>query len=308
MKLKLLVLAALSFITITGNAQASTLKGSTARVVENINVDGRQLAVTCQGEGQPTVVLEAGFGDHAGVWTSFVRSSIAAFSRVCAYSRADLGSSDPAPEKRDIQDVVNDLRAVLVDGFIKGPVVLVGHSIGGLIINMYAHQHPKQIAGLVFIDSSHPNQKNRIEKVLPPALVAASSAYNKQNSPRETRETWNVEAALTQGETSFMQPGSLGDKPVVVLSADLSVLSVLDENAVAWTKENVWSGYNEGILRAENRMWTRLQKELAALSRNTRHTTVKGSTHYIQFDTPKTVVEAIQQVIDAVRTDTPLSQ
>lgn len=304
MKLKLLVLAALALIAVTGNAQAPTPQGSPEPVVENINVDGRQLVVTCQGEGQPTVVLEAGFGDHAGVWTSLVRSSIAAFSRVCAYSRADLGSSDPAPEKRDIQDVVNDLRAILVDGFIKGPVVLVGHSIGGLIINMYAHQHPKQIAGLMFIDSSHPNQKNRIEKVLPPALVAASSAYSskQQTSPPET---WNVEAAITQGETSFMQPGSLGDKPVVVLSADPTLV---DENSVAWTKKNVWSGYNEGILRAENRLWTRLQKELAALSRNTRHTMVKGSTHYIQFDNPKAVIASIQQVVDAVRTGTPLAQ
>ncbi len=127
-------------------------------VIKQVSVGNRNLAVTCLGDDQPTVVLESRFGDDAGAWTSpGLQPKIATFSKVCAYSRAGLGESDPAPGQRTVQDVVNDLAALLADSPMKGPVILVGHSIGGLLVNMYAHQRPQQVAGLVFVDSSHPN-------------------------------------------------------------------------------------------------------------------------------------------------------
>ncbi len=256
--------------------------------------------MTCRGEGQPTVVLESGLGDDAGMWANLeLQPKIAAFSKVCAYSRAGLGESDPAPGQRTVQDIVNDLEALLADSSMDGPFVLVGHSIGGLIINMYAHQHPQKVAGLVFVDGSHPNQEREFRKVLPTALNDAFDLHN--TSP----ENWDLLAATKQGETEYMQPGSLTNKPVVVLTADTSLL---DQAAIDWTKENIWAGYNENIDRAEKEVWKGLQEQYARLSSNTLHTQVRGSSHYIQLDNPEVVVEAIRQVVEAVRTGKPLTQ
>lgn len=267
-------------------------------VTKQIDVGNRNLAVTCMGDGQPTVVLESGLSDDAGVWANLeLQPKIAAFSKVCAYSRAGLGGSDPAPERRTVQNVIDDLAALLADNSMAGPFVLVGHSIGGLIINMYAHQYPQQVTGLVLVDSSHPNQEEAFRKALPKAL---NDAFNAEGT---LAENWNSLAARKQGETDYMQAGSLGEKPVVVLTADTNLV---DQAAIDWTKENIWAGYNEDIDRAEKRVWKILQKQYARLSNNTRHTVVEGSSHYIQNDNPEVVVEAIRQVVEAVRTEKPL--
>lgn len=268
------------------------------KTVKQVNVGNRNLAVTCMGEGQPTVVLESGLGDDAGVWASLeLQPKIAAFSKVCAYNRAGLGESNPAPGQRTVQDVVDDLAALLADSSMTAPFVLVGHSIGGLIVNMYAHQHPQRVAGLVFVDTSHPNQEGEFRKALPRAL---NDAFDLHGTPPEN---WDSLEARKQGETDYMQAGSFGDKPVVVLTADTNLL---DQAAIDWTKENIWAGYDEDIDRAEKGVWKSLQEQYAELSNNTRHTVVKGSTHYIQRDNPEVVVEAIRQVVEAVRTGKPL--
>ncbi len=265
----------------------------TEKIVQQVSMGNRNLSVTCMGEGQPTVVLESGLGDDAGIWANTeLQPKIAAFSKVCAYSRAGLGESDPAPGQRTVQDVIDDLEALLADSSMKGPFVLIGHSIGGLIVNMYAHQHPQQVAGLILVDSSHPNQEGELRKVLPRAL---NDAFDKHKWP----ENWDFLAAGNQGETEYIQPGSLTDKPVVVLTADTSLL---DQEDIDWTKENIWAGYNEDVARVEKEMWKGLQAQYTELSSNTRRTEIRGSSHYIQLDNPEVVVEAIRQVVEAVRT------
>ena len=266
--------------------------------MKQVKVGNRKLAVTCMGEGQPTVVLESGLGDDASIWAD-LQPEIATFTRVCAYSRAGLGESDPAPGQRIVQNVVDDLEALLADSSMKSPFVLVGHSIGGLVVNMYAHQRPRQVAGLVFVDSSHSNQEEEFRKVFPTAL---NEAFDLHETPPEN---WDSLAARKQGETKYMQPGSLANKPIVVLTADTSLL---DQETIDWTKENIWAGYNEDIDRAGTEVWKGLQKQYAELSSHTRHTVVRGSLHYIQRDKPEAVVEAVRQVVEAIRTGNPLSQ
>lgn len=108
---------------------------------------------------------------------------------------------------------------------------------------------------------------------------------------------------MTDGETNYLDPGSLGDKPVVVLTADTTLLAVEDIN---WVKANIWPKHNEDVARAENRVWKDLQEQYGELSSDSRHEVVKGSSHYVQFDYPEVVVEAIRQVVEAVRTGKPL--
>jgi pimeloyl-ACP methyl ester carboxylesterase len=121
--------------------------------------DGRQLALVCWGgEGSATVILESG-GANIEEWTgSGVVRRLAGQTRVCTYDRAGTGSSDPPPyERRDADDVVSDLKALLVAADIDGPYVLVGRSFGGMIVTHYAETERDQVIGVVVLDTPAPS-------------------------------------------------------------------------------------------------------------------------------------------------------
>lgn len=117
--------------------------------------DGRELAVICWGEGSPTVVLDAGSGD-AGIarfQSSPMVEALAARTRVCAYDRAGLGASDPAPDKkRNLDDAARDLHDLLAAAEVPGPYLLVGSSGGGGDVFQHAGRYPDEVVGLVLLD------------------------------------------------------------------------------------------------------------------------------------------------------------
>jgi len=120
--------------------------------------DGRRLALVCWGEGSPTVVLETG-GANIEEWThSGVVRQLASGTRVCTYDRAGTGTSDPAPdERRDADDVVSDLKSLLVAADVDGPYVLLGRSFGGMIVTYYAETLPGDVVGVVVLDTPPPS-------------------------------------------------------------------------------------------------------------------------------------------------------
>ena len=120
--------------------------------------DGRQLALVCWGEGSPTVLLETG-GANIEEWSgSGVVRQLASRTRVCTYDRAGTGTSDPPPyERRDADDVVNDLKALLVAADVDGPYVLLGRSFGGMIVTHYAETLPEDVVGVVVLDTPAPS-------------------------------------------------------------------------------------------------------------------------------------------------------
>jgi pimeloyl-ACP methyl ester carboxylesterase len=120
--------------------------------------DGRRLALICWGEGSPTVLLETG-GDNIQEWSgSDVVRRLASQTRVCTYDRAGTGASDPPPyERRDADDVVNDLRGLLVAADLEGPYVLVGRSFGGMIVTYYAEKLPQDVVGVIVLDTPAPS-------------------------------------------------------------------------------------------------------------------------------------------------------
>lgn len=118
----------------------------------------RQLALVCWGDGSPTVLLETG-GDNIDEWTGtgMVRK-LAQQTRVCTYDRAGTGASDPPPyERRDADDVVSDLKALLAAADIDGPYVLVGRSFGGMIVTYFAETVPREVVGVVVFDTPAPS-------------------------------------------------------------------------------------------------------------------------------------------------------
>jgi len=113
--------------------------------------DGRHLNLFCMGTGSPVVIFEAGGGDDS---LSFrrVQGRLAAVTRVCSYDRAGMGFSDPSDGPSTAFHTVNDLHELIRQAVMPLPVVLVGHSDGGLYVAFYAAEFPKEVAGLVLID------------------------------------------------------------------------------------------------------------------------------------------------------------
>jgi len=122
-------------------------------------VDGRTINVDCAGVGNPTVIFEAGGGGYGGYGWSAAQSGVAKFTRACWYDRAGEGWSDPPPIARDSTTISNDLHVVRQHMQVNGPIVLVGHSIGGEYIRIYTSMFPAEVSGLVLVDSTHPDQR-----------------------------------------------------------------------------------------------------------------------------------------------------
>ena len=121
-----------------------------------VDVGEHRLHIRCAGEGRPTVVLETGALAMSSLW-GWVQAQVAVHTRVCSYDRAGLGWSEPGPEPRNAVRITGELRTLLINAGETPPYVFVGHSFGGLLVRVYADRYPEDLAGLVLVDSSHPD-------------------------------------------------------------------------------------------------------------------------------------------------------
>src|SRR5690349_12299074 len=151
------------------------IQASSMEYSARINAGSHQLFFQTLGSGEPTVVFESGGGCGADSLMNLAQQ-VQSFARVLVYDRAGLGQSDPAPWPRTIQDAVSDLHTLLHTARIPGPYLLVGHSLGGLMIRLYAAQYPLEVAGLVLLDVPHPEQSLRDLQLLPDPSPGESSA------------------------------------------------------------------------------------------------------------------------------------
>src|ERR687898_2472820 len=128
---------------------------------EMVDAGTHNLHINCLGEGSPTVILEAANLGMSAHWVR-VQQQVAQATRVCAYDRAGLGWSERGPEPRDARQISSELHTLLKDATgTEGPYVLVGHSYGGLYARNYAARYSEEVAGVVLVDSSHPEQFTR---------------------------------------------------------------------------------------------------------------------------------------------------
>jgi pimeloyl-ACP methyl ester carboxylesterase len=124
-----------------------------------VDIGGRRLRLTCEGptnRSGPVVLFESGAFGFSGDW-AYVQSALAAQGvRSCAYDRAGMGLSDPAREPRDGLNIAMDLERLLAAARIPGPYVLVGHSMAGARVHLFANRNPGKVVGLVLADSMTP--------------------------------------------------------------------------------------------------------------------------------------------------------
>lgn len=287
-----------------------------------VDIGGRRLQLDCRGAGSPTVVLESGLDNLGSLSWAAVHDSIARTTRACAYSRAGILWSDAAPGPFEAARVPRDLHAALVAAGERAPFVLVGHSLGGPYVTLFTRAYPTEVAGLVFVDASHPEQFARYFDVTgrsmkpPTGLVAVGSALAWTGIVRlapagDAPEGWPADAVAVS--TAYL-PTSLGELHAetaaidATLAAEAHARELGDRPLVVLTGAAEMSPARlalEGVTRAEGArmqaVWKALQEDEATWSSRSRHEMVRDASHYIQFDRPNVVIGAVREVVSCVR-------
>jgi len=115
---------------------------------------GRHLNLYCRGHGGPTVIFDGGTGEQSWDWR-YVQPAVGRATQACVYDRAGYGFSDPPARPGTAANAVDDLHALVKAAGLKTPVILVGHSYGGLVAQLYAYMYPREVGGLVLVDTYH---------------------------------------------------------------------------------------------------------------------------------------------------------
>lgn len=302
-----------------------------------VDIGGWRLHLDCRGEAkpeQPTVILEAGIGDFSVEW-SLVQPGVAKFARVCSYDRADDGWSDYGPSPRTMHQIVYELHTLLVKADEKPPYVLVGHSYGGWLVQLYTSTYPSDVKGLVLIEAGasdplrvlgdgKPVRSSQlvtgkpipavktgnpvVEAQIPPAIMSQLQNAARQLAPRANeapRDKLPPDAQRMRA-WAYGQPKhwAQADNPFE------------PEELAGLRAERAKSQYpygnmplvvlTRGISDAEGPDSKALEKEhrddhaaVAKLSRNGKLIVAEHSGHHVQIDQPALVIDAIREVIVA---------
>ncbi len=282
----LIVFSGVAFAILHNGAGASHSFGLSAGD-RLIDVGGYRLYLHCVGAGRPTVVMDAGLAYDHHTWDA-VLPRVAATTRACSYDRAGYGLSDVGPRPRTSGQIARELRTLLARAREPSPYLLVGHSFGGENMRLYAYTSPREVAGLVFVDSGLddfgyprlPPKLQRYSQALVRSEVRQCASFG-SGTCGEVAATFESIAQVTAARHS------LGHVPLVVLVAGLRQL---DDSSVP---RDVVAGFN--------RVYRPLPEELVHLSTNGQCIVARRSYHVIQHDQPDAVIGAIKRVVAAVR-------
>jgi len=241
-----------------------------------------------------------------------VQPQIAKFTRVCSYDRAGIGYSDSSSQPRTSKVIAGELHGLLRAAGIAPPYILVGHSMGGYDVRLYASLYRNDVAGMVLVDASHPDQDNRfpqelksmeaswlreaefLEYTMPFGVPRLFGLCDDDPVQRAAECNWHsareVVAELKAFPESAAQTaatGSLGDMPLAVLSHDPDKPS---------------ADLPADLAKPTNEAWEKMQEELGHLSTRGTQAIAKNSSHYIQIDRPDVVIDAVRVVVVQVRT------
>ncbi len=293
---------------------------------ELIDIGRRRLHLWRAGEGSPAVVVAPSLGEPGDGWAEIQRR-LAEHTTVVVYDRAGLGWSDPGrwPTGRRM---VADLHALLNAAGVPAPYVLVGHSVGGLLVRLYQATHPEQVAALLLVDSSHPGQERRLRVHgwrlsrlrwrLRWWLRVARFAVRPLGWTRLRARGAQIPAHLRRGLPSEMAAGAMAMR----LSSRQRRADVREMVAFPSLAAEVGRAVPSGpgslgrlplvvITRDANTelpwppeagaVWQELQSDLALLSERTTHLHATVGDHFVHRADPDLVVRAIAELVDQVR-------
>ncbi|MEV5410246.1 alpha/beta hydrolase [Thermopolyspora sp. NPDC052614] len=251
-------------------AEAKPISGT-----EKIQLEGRSVNVSCSGkpaDGKPVVVLMLGLGDGLDKMAA-LQKTLSEKNRVCSYDRLGAGASDKQDGPQDFAGAGKILTGVLDQVAGDGPVVLAGHSLGGLIAARYAPDHQDRVKGLVLMDATPPTMGGDLARIIPESATGPAGELRAQN------------LAVFQGqnpEQLVVRDGEVraaGNIPVEVIQHGQPYLGAVPE-------------YGPRLEQA----WSAGQRKWLALSGDSKLSTAKKSGHYIYVDEPDVAVQAIERV------------
>ena len=315
-----IVIAAIAVLLLAGAIYQNLSSGADERANPPpgtlVDMGGYKLHLYCTGQGSPTVVLIGGAGDFWAIWDPIQRN-IAESTRVCTYDRPGLGSSDSHPVMSPTVDAhVTMLHQLLLNAEEKGPYIVVGHSIGGLMARKFAGNYPQETVGVVLVDSSVEGQfmalpSSIIEsnqsagliysvcEVLAPIGVVRLLGLGDARAgafPLLSEEAQATIAAAfhqTRGCTSLRAEGEMADEPLTkggppVQLGDIPLIVItgnlvdLEQNPSLQWMQDIWLDIQAGLLqRSTNSTWVVAER----------------SSHYVHTDEPELVIDAIQSLL-----------
>lgn len=245
--------------------------GTLARIAR-----GKTINLECMGAGSPTVILTAGLGGSSADWSA-VQPQIARTTRVCAWDRLGSGFSSKSTGRETAADNTTDLIAALKAVRVKGPYVVVGHSLGSYESLLLKDRIPEAVVGMVLVDPSIPDQGDRLNKAVHKPPLSGKALLN----------------PLFISSKQVLDPKrNYGEMPLIVLT------STKVPELPPGTPDAVSARATFAAMDAEMH---RGHADLAALSSRGVQRLVPDSGHYIQSDQPNAVIGAIREVISATR-------
>ena len=268
-----------------------------------VAIGGHKMHLHCTGPTNAalTVVFESGGGGTSKDW-SRVRELLPSNVRICAYDRAGSGLSEAGPAPRTMHQEVFELHALLEAAKIPGPFVLVGQSIGGLLVRLYTEQYGSNVVGVVLIDPTHESGVlgsvryggwvRLREKATAGRVVPEPRRDGNASSEYKPEDDYMAEEFQQIYLSRKANPEPLGNRPLIVLGAG---------------KRSKPPGTSDAL-------WEELRKErdeqvqdLAHLSRNSKFILAPSSGHAIHNDDPELVARAMKEVLEAALKGVPLA-
>lgn len=298
--------------------------------------NGQTLHIKCMGTGSPTVLLAAGAGGWASDWRT-VQPQIAQTTRACALDRPGFGFSSGTMRSQTTLEIVRDFEAALKVAHISGPYVVVGHSLAGYESLLFADRNRKSVAGMVLVDPSIPGQFSIFSAAAPTFSAFMSKSLAGQQSylgrclsglrsgklkiggkdpegclaytgyprklegelvrldtnPARFTAVRSMLANFEADSRAVINPTrSYGDMPLIVLTA--TTVKGLPADLPAGAKAE---------LPAQQAAWSKAHDAIAALSTRGENRKVPDASHYIQYDQPKVVIDAINEVVAKARAE-----
>ncbi|GAB5524195.1 MAG: alpha/beta hydrolase [Roseivirga sp.] len=297
---------------------------------ELVEVNGYKLHLINKGSGGPPVVMFHGAGDIGLIW-NLVLPEVAKFSQAVAVDQAGEGWSQHGHAIHLWQQAY-DTHTALEQAGIKGPFVLVAHSLGGLLARVYAQMYPDEVAGVVLVDATHPDVILKVYKNGKSVWRRMRETTRGRAIPAvvKTKLTSQPDLEYFQAKRDFgntLNKFSVEDRqrfdwiynqrPFAYVkgrsSFEAETMQLISENSASygfgdkplvviskgiWTDKEGDEQWTNEALKAESE---KLQKELLQLSANSRQVIAKKSGHQIHLDQPGLVIETIRQMVEILR-------
>jgi pimeloyl-ACP methyl ester carboxylesterase len=263
-----------------------------------VNVGAYDLYVQCFGSGSPVVFVEPGLLNTVSAWTS-VANLVKTTTTICIYNRANVAPSGKAPMPRSSGQIIEDLHNLVAMLEIKKPFVLVGHSMGGFQSILYSNRWPSDVAGLILVDSTHPDQSQTMASALPAPAAGESQNLTRLRQSWVTisdpapfppdQEGWDYVKSVAEARAVK----SLGSLPLTVIAAGpVGRTSDLSMNERIWDMDWIPAYVAVGI---------GLQKDFLKLSTNSTYLESAKAGHQMSQEDPEFVSGAIVKMVEQVR-------